>query len=936
MARTDKTASAMDLAASVTKLACSIWIGPQATAAAGTIADVLRPYVASRMQQERLERVFSQCTEIAARKLLSITGEVEFRSVTENEREAAILAARQTMEKARIDKDKLIQEDLIPERVLRLLKPTQSIVLKQALLSEGAQGLYERALAEACRYLVEMVRTFPAFQEDALSVVLQRQTVMIETLNRILRLSVNRPASGFASDYYAVLEHKLDRMELFGVTLSDQSSRIYPLTVSYVNLTLLQWNARAYGSGTPTLRAEEALAGKSRILIIGEAGSGKTTLLRWIAVKACRSDFTAPLDRWNDCTPFFLQLRTFADRNFPPPERFLNHIASIVASEMPANWVHERLRSGRALVLVDGLDEVAPGEPRDAARAWLEELIVAFPNAYYIVTSRPAAASEQWTQLSEFSVAAVQPMDQADVKRFIEKWHDAIRLNFPEEDEEEQRRIDSEERALLAAIDEDRLLRSLTENPLLCALLCAVNRDRRGNLPRQRMAIYQAALVMLLERRDIERKVERTIPYTANDLTILLQDLAYWLLENGLSDVALERAEEQLARYMRSLRPIGMEASILLPLLLERSGLLRSSVEGHVDFIHRTFQEYLASKAAMDNDDVEQLIERAADDQWHDVIVMAAGHARPRQAVKLLRGILKKADGNPSGESLRTLSVACLQTVQQLEPELRQEIGQVAVTLIPPRTKEVAEAIVYAGPGILDFLAAQTPKSLEEASAYVRTASLIGGISALSLIGKIAKSFDGLEDDLTRAWTYFPPDAYTREVLSYAKLDAGLVITDQRLIQYVRTLTSLKGLEVADLDIQNLLALGKAPPNVTTLIIKRCALLSLRGAENWHQISHLELAMTSRLPELPEITKLTSLEVLELSFGVGRIVRLDALAELPRLRSLRLDRMDHIVVDLSSFRGRSGLTINVPETAIVQGAEMLGPGSRVLRPQNTV
>jgi len=121
-----------------------------------------------------------------------------------------------------------------------------------------------------------------------------------------------------------------------------------------------------------------------------------------------------------------------------------------------------------------------------------------------------------------------------------------MRLTFPGEDEEEQGRIGSEERALLAAIDEDRLLRSLTENPLLCALLCALNRDRRGNLPRQRMAIYQAALAMLLERRDIERKVERTIPYTANDLTILLQDLAYWLLKNGWSDVALKRAENNL------------------------------------------------------------------------------------------------------------------------------------------------------------------------------------------------------------------------------------------------------------------------------------------------------------------------------------------------------------------------------------------------------
>ena len=72
-----------------------------------------------------------------------------------------------------------------------------------------------------------------------------------------------------------------------------------------------------------------------------------------------------------------------------------------------------------------------------------------------------------------------------------------------------------------------------------------------------------------------------------------------------------------------------------------------------------------------------------------------------------------------------------------------------------------------------------------------------------------------------------------------AKLDAGLIITDERLMEHVAKLTSLKRLEIADLDIQNLLRLGAAPPSVTTLAISRCPLLSLRGAEKWRQITRL-------------------------------------------------------------------------------------------------
>ena len=93
----------------------------------------------------------------------------------------------------------------------------------------------------------------------------------------------------------------------------------------------------------------------------------------------------------------------------------------------------------------------------------------------------------------------------------------------------------------------------------------------------------------------------------------------------------------------------------------------------------------------------------------------------------------------------------------------------------------------------------------------------------------------------------------------------------------------------------------------------------------------LQLTMAERLPDLAEIKKLTSLEVLELTFRRGRVIRVEPIAELPALRSLRLDQMDHIVVDLGPLRDRQELTISVPESALVEGAEALGPGSRLIR-----
>lgn len=57
-----------------------------------------------------------------------------------------------------------------------------------------------------------------------------------------------------------------------------------------------------------------------------------------------------------------------------------------------ATWlVHEQLRSCHAIILIDGVDELAD-DRREKARTWLRDLVADFPRARYVVTFRPAAA----------------------------------------------------------------------------------------------------------------------------------------------------------------------------------------------------------------------------------------------------------------------------------------------------------------------------------------------------------------------------------------------------------------------------------------------------------------------------------------------------------------------------------------------------------------
>ncbi|WP_078887694.1 NACHT domain-containing protein [Streptomyces sp. NRRL S-118] len=119
----------------------------------------------------------------------------------------------------------------------------------------------------------------------------------------------------------------------------------------------------------------------------GPAGSGKSTLVQWLALNAARRTFAAELADWNRCVPFVLRLRAFtAAEVLPLPDDFLRAAGVPLHGSAPAGWVESLMSSGRALVLVDGVDEV-PTRLRNRTETWLKSLIAAFPRARYVTSA---------------------------------------------------------------------------------------------------------------------------------------------------------------------------------------------------------------------------------------------------------------------------------------------------------------------------------------------------------------------------------------------------------------------------------------------------------------------------------------------------------------------------------------------------------------------
>ncbi|RZU30332.1 NACHT domain-containing protein [Streptomyces sp. BK022] len=638
-------------------------------------------------------------------------------------------------------------------------------------LSGDAELFLERATGWACAQILEYFSRRSTFVART---VVEQSRAQARTAAGVEELLVRtrRPDTrdrDFETRYLAHLAKKHGRLTIYGIDLTNSPGR-WPLDAAYLSLEAVRHDGEPLGpafGATPAkpvrVPADEALAGHDRVLLRGVAGSGKTTLVQWLAVSAA-SGATGRMAHLAGRVPFVLPLRTLTrhGEQLPSPTRFLTAVGCPLDGAQPDGWEYRVLASGRAMVLIDGLDEV-PERERERARAWLRDLADAFPGNRWLITSRPSAVDDEWLADDGFTELVLSAMSPSDVASFIHRWHGAASTGVPEEDE----LLASYCAQLLDAVRTKPDLGRLATNPLMCGLICALHRDRRGYLPHGRKELYESALSMLLTRRDRER--DMAVPELSEEPQLqLLQRLAYWLIRNGRTELDRDRAESIIAEGLPSVPAASVlgDAPAVLSHFLIRTGLLLTPSPDTLHFVHRTFQDYLGARAAVEAGDFGLLAEHACDDQWSDVIRMAVAQARPRERAELL-GLLAS---NPDKRA-HLLAMACLEHATELEPAVRLEIQNLARKLLPPRTVDEAEELALAGPLVLELLPGPDGLSDKEAEAVTATAALVGTDAAIPLLKRyVDHPYPWVRYHLLRAWGRFDPAGYADEVL--AQLDA--------------------------------------------------------------------------------------------------------------------------------------------------------------------
>jgi predicted NACHT family NTPase len=361
----------------------------------------------------------------------------------------------------------------------------------------------------------------------------------------------------------------------------------------------------------------EAVSHYSKLMVLGKPGTGKTTFLKYLALQCIEGLFQP------DRVPIFITLKEFAETRDQP--NLLSYITQLIDVSI--------LEVGRALILLDGLDEL-----RAKAGSRVLRQIRSFSNQFYtnqfVITCRIAAKEYTFEQFTEVEIA---DFDEEQINSFAQNW---FRSSNPIKTER-----------FIQKLRENQPLQELASNPLLLTLLCLVFGEV-GDFPANRSELYKEGIDILLKRWDGQRNIMRDQAYKRLPLKRkenLLSQIAWNQFAHGNYFFTQKTVEKQITDYIRTLpdtssdpASLHLDSEAILKAIEAQHGLLIERARGIYSFSHLTFQEYFAARHIVETEEFPQLIQHMMENRWQEVFLLVC--AMLPRADDLLVSIKKYID----------------------------------------------------------------------------------------------------------------------------------------------------------------------------------------------------------------------------------------------------------------------------------------------------
>ncbi|MBP1466719.1 SUMF1/EgtB/PvdO family nonheme iron enzyme [Candidatus Chloroploca sp. M-50] len=421
--------------------------------------------------------------------------------------------------------------------------------------------------------------------------------------------------------------------------------------------------------------ATEALADQPRLVVLGDPGSGKSTFVRHLAWALARrgldqADPATALPGWDAALPLLpvlLPLRRLAGALATATvdaQTVVTLLRATLAEHgvaQPEDLLTDALVRGAVILLLDGLDEVLLEPTAQAAeRATTLHAVQAFATRYpqvrMVVTCRTRAFTDDLQAVLGWPVTTLAPLTLGQVRAFVPAWYGELVAHGHLAQAQAAGLSDD----LIATIAASPRLRAMAASPLLVTLM-ALLLFRRGTLPRDRPALYEQILELLLGEWDKVRDGQNLADalgrpdWTTARLRPLLDRLSYdahaaGSSEDGRGRLGKSQIRDALIEFFEAAKlpePWGA-AGRCLDYMEHRSGLLAPDGPTSYVFAHLTLQEHCAGRhMLLSRDPVAQVLARRGDDRWREPLFLGVGVVQatnPFLVEKVLRVLVDRRE----------------------------------------------------------------------------------------------------------------------------------------------------------------------------------------------------------------------------------------------------------------------------------------------------
>jgi hypothetical protein len=415
---------------------------------------------------------------------------------------------------------------------------------------------------------------------------------------------------------------------------------------------------RARGSAT----LADILKLKGRAVVLGDPGGGKSTQ----AHKLTYDLASGTLSQFADRVPFLVILRDYAQFARGNSRQSLTDYIEMLCRtpyhvDPPAGAVEYLLLNDRAVVILDGLDELLDTSLRRDVVLAVEGFAHRFPNCSMVVTSRRVGYDEAPLSEALFSRLELGKFSPRQVRQYAEKWF-ALDESIPPA---------NRARLTEAFIADSTYVADLRDNPLLLSLMCGIYASERY-IPTNRPDVYEKCALLLFERWDKQRGIVAPLPFDAH-VQSAMRSLALFMFTEHPSEEGIPRSNlvAFMRSYLRSKRFDSDEAAEnaaveFIDFCKGRAWVLTDVGAELYGFTHRTFMEYFAASQLVRlypnaRNMFDELLPHLRNETW-DVVAQLAlqilGKAVEDGADDFLDLVLRTAVQDSAGVDIKLLSFA--------------------------------------------------------------------------------------------------------------------------------------------------------------------------------------------------------------------------------------------------------------------------------------